>query len=147
MNDHIDLDWLFARCSPVPFCGCWLWTLSLKGAGYAQMAYGDRRSVAVHIVAYELKYGPVPMGFELDHLCRVRICINPDHLEPVPHRVNILRGQAPIVARTLVLALHEQRRQQTHCKRGHEFTPENTHIGKSGARFCLACRAIRRRTT
>ena len=147
MNDSMDIAWLFERCSPVPFCGCWLWTRALKGAGYAQVSHGSRRSVSAHILAYQFTKGAVPDGMELDHLCRIPSCINPDHLEPVTRRENILRGAGPAKARLLVAAFHERKRRQTHCKRGHEFTDENTHIGKSGARFCLACRHTRKERT
>jgi hypothetical protein len=142
-NPDMDLDWLFDQCIPEPNSGCWLWAMSLKGGGYAQVGYKHRTSVAAHILAYEFRHGPVPDGLELDHRCRVRCCINPDHLEPVTHRENGIRGAGPVIAKELVKALHEQRRRQTHCKRGHELTPENTQIGKSGSRFCLTCRTMR----
>jgi len=144
VNERITLDWLFDRCYPIPECGCWVWGNSLKGSGYAQVGYGNRTSVAAHRVAYELKFGPVPEGLELDHKCRVPCCINPDHLEPVTHKVNMLRGALPAIAREQVKRFHEGKRAQTHCKRGHEFTTVNTHIGKSGSRFCLECRKSRR---
>ncbi len=145
-NPDMDLDWLFDRCSPEPNSGCWLWTMSTKGPGYAQVGYRHRTSVAAHILAYEFKFGATPQGLELDHLCRVICCINPDHLEPVTHLENMLRGSLPGVAREQIKVLQAQRRQQTHCKRGHEFTPENTHIGKQGSRFCLMCRKARWRS-
>lgn len=135
MNDQIDLDWLFARCSPEPNSGCWLWTKGLKGAGYAQIGYRDRRSVSAHIVAYELKYGIVPEGLELDHKCRVRCCINPDHTEPVTHLENMLRGDAGQKAAAANLA-------KTHCKRGHAYSGSNLYVNPSGVRVCRACVAL-----
>jgi HNH endonuclease/NUMOD3 motif len=92
-HEMVDLDWLFERAQPVPFSGCWLWVRSLNTSGYAQTRIGKKHRV-VHRVAYELKHGPVPDGLELDHLCRVRCCINPDHVEPVTRKVNALRGIA-----------------------------------------------------
>ncbi len=67
--------------------------------------------------------GPIPEGLELDHLCRVRHCVNPDHLEAVTHRENIRRGLGG---------------PRSHCINGHEFTPENTSL-KRGWQACRAC--------
>ena len=131
MNEHIDLDWLFDRCSPVPVSGCWLWTLSTKGSGYAQVGYGKRRSVSAHILAYQFKYGPVPKGLELDHLCRVPCCINPDHLEPVKHRENMLRGALPAMARKLATAFHEEKRRQAGA--GAPLEPDQVAEGRGAA--------------
>ncbi|MEV4271931.1 HNH endonuclease signature motif containing protein [Micromonospora aurantiaca (nom. illeg.)] len=83
-----------------------------------------------HRIAYEMKRGPVPDGLELDHLCRNRRCVRPAHLEPVTRRTNLLRGE------TIPARLAER----THCRHGHEFTPENTYQWR-GSRFCRTCRA------
>ena len=82
-----------------------------------------------HRVAYELTNGPIPDGLELDHLCRVRHCVNPSHIEAVTHRENTLRGTGPI----------PHRARQSHCKHGHEFTPENTYRLPNGCRHCRTC--------
>lgn len=75
--------------------------------------------------------GPIPEGLDLDHLCRVRQCVNPDHLEPVTARENLMRS--PLTQASINSA-------KTHCKRGHEFTPDNTRIfPKSGSRCCKTC--------
>jgi hypothetical protein len=71
---------------------CWLWQLSKDCNGYARVAHQGRKTFA-HCVYYQQRYGPVPKGLELDHLCRVRCCVNPDHLEPVSHAVNCQRGR------------------------------------------------------
>jgi hypothetical protein len=92
-SEMVDLEWLFAHAQPVPFSGCWVWLRSLDGGGYARTRI-DKKTKPVHRVTYELKYGPVPAGLDLDHLCRVRCCINPDHVEPVTRKVNALRGMA-----------------------------------------------------
>jgi len=92
----VDLQWLFEQSHPVPFSGCWVWTGSLQGGGYARIMT-DGRMQPAHRVAYELKHGPIPDGLEMDHLCRVRCCVNPDHLEAVTTSVNQLRGNAPSV--------------------------------------------------
>lgn len=109
--------------------GCWEWTGALTGkSGYASMKLGGRsgRTYNVHKWLWEHNNGPTPPGLELDHLCHTRSCINPRHLEPVTRSENIVRGWA--------------HRRRTHCKRGHEFTPENTYIPPSGGRQCRSCR-------
>lgn len=108
--------------------GCWLWGGVTGSAGYGSV-YIDGRQVAVHRFAYELLVGPIPTGMQLDHLCRVRHCVRPDHLEPVTLAENVLRG----VGTSAVNA------RKTHCKRGHEFTPENTKVSPLGHRACLEC--------
>lgn len=119
---------------PCPITGCWLWGASvteLRG-GYGQFSDGGGRMRRAHIVAFELIRGPVPAGLVLDHLCRVTCCVNPDHLEPVTHGVNVYRGMAPgaISWRTNV------------CQSGlHELTPENTYVSpRTGRRRCRTCR-------
>jgi hypothetical protein len=107
---------------------CWIWQRAMKGSGYGN-GWRNGRSVAAHIIFYERAHGPVPQGLELDHLCRVPSCVNPDHLEPVTHQENVLRGNAPcaVVRRTGV------------CTRGHEMTPENTNVDTHGRRTCRIC--------
>jgi hypothetical protein len=107
---------------------CWLWSGHTVTNGYGTIGV-DKRRVLVHRYAYELLVGPIPDGLHLDHLCRVRTCVNPDHLEPVTNRENALRG-ASFVA---------QQAAQTHCLRGHEFTPENTYVWRT-SRVCRECR-------
>lgn len=70
---------------------CWIWKLSTNLHGYGQTKKFRTSNIA-HIVFYERKYGKVPDGLELDHLCRIRLCVNPDHLEPVTRMVNVQRG-------------------------------------------------------
>jgi hypothetical protein len=71
--------------------GCWFWRARIIATGYGSFSL-DGRKVMAHRFAYELLVGPIPEDLELDHLCRVRHCVNPAHLEPVTHRENILRG-------------------------------------------------------
>jgi hypothetical protein len=73
-----------------PDTGCWLWDGSFLG-GYGR-AFANGRHVMAHVWVYEQVKGPVPEGTELDHLCRFHRCVNPDHLEPVSHAVNMRRG-------------------------------------------------------
>jgi hypothetical protein len=107
---------------------CWLWTAYKTPEGYGQF-WHERRNEGAHRYAYESLVGGIPDGYELDHLCRVPNCVNPDHLEPVTHRENLLRGPTTISNRL---------RRRTHCRYGHEYTPENTDI-RPGYRRCRAC--------
>lgn len=112
--------------------GCWFWKGSLYPKGYGQFRF-DGRPRGAHIFSYLIHVGQIPDGLEIDHLCRTRHCVNWMHLEAVTHRVNLLRGTG--------FAGTESR--QTHCKRGHEFTVENTMVYK-GERSCIACRNAHR---
>lgn len=113
--------------------GCWLWTGTLNNMGYAVFKhdghnYGHRWSYTHHV-------GPIPEGLSLDHLCRTPSCVCPTHLEPVPQRENVMRGQSPTAANAA----------KTHCKYGHEFTPDNLYTAPSikGRRRCLTCARIK----
>ena len=120
--------------------GCWLWTASTLGGGYGQFR---QRAVQVspyaHRVAYELLIGPIPEGLELDHLCRVRHCVNPTHLEAVTHQENMVRGAG--VSGRLYAGVYPSSR-KTHCPRGHEYDEANTRR-YNGRRHCRACDAAR----
>lgn len=111
--------------------GCWLWTGARTG-GYGVFGF-DGGTVVAHRAAFYLCVGPIDQGLELDHLCRVRRCVNPEHLEPVTRRENLRRSP---------LALPAKNALKTECKHGHAFTEENTYIGKNG-RNCRKCHAIR----
>jgi hypothetical protein len=76
---------------------CWLWTGTITNGGYGQFYYRGKREYA-HRVVYGLLRGPIPDGMECDHLCRVRRCVNPRHIELVTRRENILRGLGPSAA-------------------------------------------------
>lgn len=111
---------------------CWLWTATKTPAGYGSLllasGVGWKMDIYAHRASWEMHHGrPIPDGFDVDHLCRNTSCVNPDHLEAVPHNVNIVRGELC-------------NRLKTHCKHGHEYTPENTYTPplKTG-RWCRAC--------
>lgn len=116
--------------------GCWLWTGGRSPDGYGQFWMGGEggRTLRAHRVAYEDLVGAVPEGLMLDHLCRVRHCVRPDHLEPVTNAENLRRGA------------EARRAESPHCPHGHLWTPDNTVYGSHGYRMCRTCRneAIRR---
>jgi len=92
--------------------GCWYWKGALTRGGYGTYSTvidGVRRQVLVHRLAYELRNGRIGSGLQIDHLCRVRHCVNPKHMEPVTPRVNTLRGKTPAATNAA----------KTHCVRGH----------------------------
>ncbi|KKK94743.1 hypothetical protein LCGC14_2679800 [marine sediment metagenome] len=115
---------------------CWPFP-SLDGSGYASLWHKGKVTKAC-IVAYELRYGPVPDGLELDHLCLTRSCWNPDHLEPVTHKENGRRG-GPRASRPNML--------KTHCPHGHPYSVENTgytvNSYNSTLRYCRTCKRER----
>jgi hypothetical protein len=109
---------------------CWLWTASkVPRSGYGQISVGigkEKVPRLAHRVAWELLRGPIPAGMVLDHLCRNRACVNPDHLEVVNNKTNTLRGTGP----TAINA------QKTSCKRGHSLA--DAYVSK-GMRYCRTC--------
>lgn len=110
---------------------CWVWIGSRHPRGYGQFANDYRKGFA-HRVAYETWRGLVPKGMELDHLCRVKACANPWHVEAVTHRVNVLRGEGQAAKNAV----------KTHCKHGHLLDEKNTYVftGRGYVeRLCRAC--------
>lgn len=105
---------------------CWEWTGAIT-FGYGRFRDG-KSVVQAHRWAWKHMVGDVPDDMDLDHLCRNRRCCNPDHLEPVSRKVNLMRGAQAT---------------KTHCRRGHEYTPENVYINQ-GKRYCLECFRVRR---
>jgi integrase len=116
--------------------GCWIWQRTIDKAGYGRIHYqpwGRPMEVMTHRAAYREFVGPIPRGLQLDHLCRVRPCCNPEHLEPVTPLENLERA---------VGVPSMLNRAKTHCPRGHEYDAVNTYIGpSSGKRYCRTCRA------
>ena len=107
--------------------GCWIRTEGLTDKGYAKL-YHDGKRHRAHRLYYTLLAGPIPEGLVLDHLCRVRNCVNPDHLEPVTQLVNVRRGRSgqPQLAKT-------------HCPHGHPYSGSNLSINSKGGRRCKEC--------
>ncbi len=99
---------------------CWVWQRFKDRGGYGRKWIGVGRPEALaHRVYYELYVGPIPEGLQIDHLCRVRACVNPEHMEPVTFAENQRRGLNGILA-------------PGYCKRGHPFNAENTHVDSKG---------------
>lgn len=110
--------------------GCIEWTGALTRAGYGQIRVSSGKRVGAHRVAYGLAKGPIPDGLELDHLCRVRHCINANHLEPVTRRENQRRGVSPAAMNA----------RKASCLRGHPLEGENLILSKDGERrTCRKC--------
>jgi hypothetical protein len=105
---------------------CWLWE-NPKKSGYGEIKI-DGKMEKAHIISYRMDIGPVPKGLELDHLCRNRSCVRPDHLEAVTHIVNVRRGLAGAYNKI-----------KTNCRNGHPFSGENLRIRPNGKRNCRAC--------
>ena len=112
---------------------CWLWEGALR-KGYGEIAIGRRGDgmMQTHRLAYLTLVGDIPDGLELDHLCRVRHCVNPDHLEAVTRAVNVQRGLIPGI-------MSARGRAITHCIKGHEYTKANTYLRPEGNRRCRIC--------
>ena len=110
---------------------CWLFAGYVDPQGYGRHFYtfnGKTTYIYAHRLMYEQLVGEIPKGLVIDHLCRVRHCVNPAHLEPVTASINTLRGEG-------VMA----NKRKTHCYKGHEFTEWNTQYRKSGWRVCRTC--------
>ena len=110
-----------------PNSGCWLWDGHYNRKGYGCFQVGKQNRSA-HRVSYELHIGSIPEGLQLDHLCRVRCCVNPDHLEPVTNRENCLRGN-----------VGKYQLDKKHCPQGHPYSGDNLIVRPDGRRRCRAC--------
>lgn len=115
--------------------GCWPWIAKTRSMGYGYFHWQGQQRPA-HRVSWQLLRGEIPANADLDHLCRNRVCVNPAHLEPVTHHVNVLRGEG----------FSGKNARKTHCPQGHEYSPENTIVRTKGdgkstwtSRECRIC--------
>lgn len=118
--------------------GCIEWIGGLNGVGYGQFyvgrdSYDQTGKGYAHRWSYEHHVGPIPPGMHLDHLCRNRSCVNPEHLEPVTIRENLLRGETSTAAHAA----------KTHCPQGHPYEGPNLYVSPSGSRVCRECNRSR----
>ena len=111
-------DRIWAKLYPEPNTGCWLWAGKTTHDGYGRVWFG--RDTLVHVVVYDGLVGPPESGMHRDHLCRVRCCANPDHIEPVAQYVNTMRGNG-------FAAINSRK---TACPRGHGYTQRRDRICK-----------------
>lgn len=119
-----------ARISPEPNTGCWLWTGARTHLGYGRVLWEGKNRYAQRVI-YALLRRPIPAGLQLDHLCRVPACVNPQHLEVVTQRENLRRGMGCSARNT--------RKISALC--GHPYDA----VTSQGARICLACYSAARR--
>lgn len=130
------------KVSPAPADACWIWHGATNTRGYGNFGIDigpddtvKHRTYLAHRVAYEITYGAVPPGKDLDHLCKTKGCVNPDHLEPVTFLANMRRRYSD-----------NPDERETHCLRGHELTTGNTQrVATTGQRRCLTCYPSHRR--
>ena len=112
--------------------GCWRWAGSLSSGGYGK--FGLRyQTRSAHRVAYEIENGPIPPGLFIHHVCGVRLCVRPSHLQAVTPRENNLASDR-------VLSAINARK--TRCPQGHPYAGDNLYITPQGARHCRACKRV-----
>lgn len=114
--------------------GCWEWRAAMTSNGYGSF-HNPGGSAVAHRYAWERQNGPVPEGMELDHLCRNRSCVRPDHLEPVSHQENMRRAPRHVFGGN---------RYKTHCPKGHPYDDANTYVPPKGGRVCRQCKIDKR---
>lgn len=130
-DQHSALPWrIREKCRPDE-SGCWIWQAADNGRGYGVVYFEGRQQLA-HRAIYTILVGDIPNGFEVDHLCRVVQCVNPEHLQAVTPRVNKLRSEG-------ITAINARK---TECPAGHPYDVANTYFHEAtNRRRCRACNA------
>lgn len=115
-----------------PMSGCWPWIGATYNNGYGRMRQLGKELKAHRVIYKEIK-GELDDSMALDHLCRNRACVNPDHLQPVSHRLNCVRGNGPSGLNA----------RKTQCKYGHQLDPVDLDSPTSKRRICVECNLMR----
>lgn len=118
-----DAERILSKVDYTPNCWVWSWSLDRHGYGQVRLNGTTRRS---HRVIYELLVADVPKDLDIDHLCRNRACVNPNHLEPVTRSTNLLRGRL-------------WQSKKTSCPRGHDYDIETKDYRGRTVRRCSVC--------
>jgi len=119
--------------------GCWPWTGTISPDGYGMITFWDKNGkwtgTTAHRILYQLFVGSIPNGEEIDHICRVRHCVRPDHLRSVPPLQNRVGNYKPnpniLISRTPP---------KSECKWGHSLITDNVYIRPDGHRECRICK-------
>lgn len=119
--------------------GCLEWIAGINGPGYGTFAAGGGRTVMAHRWSYEHHVGPIPSGHDIDHLCRNRKCVHPDHLEPVTTSENLFRA----------VGMGQANASKTHCPAGHPYSDDNVYVSpnRPSNRLCRTCRREHKQRT